>query len=90
MLQRFNYKHNREDQARFFADVIPQIANMPFTIGTFVYHFPESDECYFCGQGDCPIECGWGIYRNVDGKEEYFPAYYAIQKAYGDLNQKKK
>lgn len=85
-----NYKHNREDQARFFADVIPQIANMPFTIGTFVYHFPEIDECYFCGQGDCPIECGWGIYRNVDGKEEYFPAYYAIQKAYGDLNQKKK
>lgn len=85
-----NYKHNREDQAKFFADVIPQIANMDFTIGSFVYHFPESDECYFCGQGDCPIECGWGLYRNVNGVEEFFPAYYAIQKAYGDLNQKRK
>ena len=85
-----NYKHNREDQARFFADTIPQIANMDFTIGTFVYHFPESNECYFCGQGDCPIECGWGLYRNVNGVEEFFPAYYAIQKAYGDLNQTRK
>lgn len=83
-----NYRHSREDQARFFADVIPQMANMSFTIGTFVYHFPESDECYFCGQGDCPIECGWGIYREKD--DTRFPAFYAIQKAYGDLDQKKK
>lgn len=83
-----NYRHNREDQARFFADVIPQMANMNFVIGTFVYHFPETDSCYFCGQGDCPIECGWGIYRESTG--EKFPAYYAIQKAYGELNQKKK
>lgn len=89
-----NYKHNREDQAKFFADSIPQIANLPFTIGTFVYHFPESDECYFCGQGDCPIECGWGLYRRGNPskgiEEEYFPAYYAVQEAYGNLNQKEK
>ena len=83
-----NYRHNREDQARFFADVIPQMANMNFVIGTFVYHFPETDSCYFCGQCDCPIECGWGIYRESTG--EKFPAYYAIQKAYGELNQNKK
>ena len=83
-----NYKHTREDQARFFADVIPQMANMDFVIGTFVYHFPETDSCYFCGQRECPIECAWGIYRESDGMK--FPAYYAIQKAYGELDQKKK
>ena len=83
-----NYRHTREDQAKFFADVIPQMANMDFVIGTFVYHFPETDSCYFCGQSDCPIECGWGIYRESDGMK--FPAYYAIQKAYGELDQKKK
>lgn len=75
------YPHTPEGQAKFYADLIPQIKSLNFCIGAFVYMWNDSEHCYVCGQKDCPVETGWGI---VDGEGARKPAYYAVQKAFAN------
>lgn len=73
------YPHTPEGQAKFYADLIPQLRKLKFCKGAFIYMWNDSERCYVCGQADCPVETGWGI---VDGKGKEKPAYYAVQKAF--------
>lgn len=75
------YKHNPEDQGKFFEDMFKRLYNLDFLCGSFVYCYSDSDACYICGQSDCPVETGWGLV-DLNGKEK--PAYYAVQKAYAE------
>lgn len=77
------YKHNPEDQARFFTDCIARLSKIDFCVGAFVYCYSDSDACYICGQEDCPVETGWGL---VDLNGNPKPAYYAVKDAYAKWN----
>lgn len=79
----YGYDHTPEGQAKFYEDIIPMIEDMDFVIGAFIYCWQDSDDCYVCGQAECPIETKWGII-NYDGTPK--PAYYAVQKAFGDID----
>lgn len=79
----YGYEHTPEGQAKFYADIIPMIEDLDFVIGAFIYCWQDSDDCYVCGQAECPIETKWGII-NYDGTPK--PAYYAVQKAFGDID----
>ncbi len=76
-----DYKHNPDDQARFFTDTIANLKQLDFLCGAIVYCYSDSDACYICGQQDCPIETGWGL---VDLNGEPKPAYYAVQEAFSE------
>lgn len=78
-----DYFHTREGAASFFKDQIPFIARLPFVIGAMVYHISESEECYFCGQSECPNECGWGMWD--PRSKELFPAFYAVRDAFAAI-----
>ena len=79
----YGYDHTPEGQAKFYEDIIPMIEDMDFVIGAFIYCWQDSADCYVCGQAECPIETKWGII-NYDGTPK--PAYYAVQKAFGDID----
>lgn len=79
------YEHTPEGQAKFFADIIPRFyKKMPFLCGEFIYCYADGERCYVCSQEDCPTETKWGLV-DVNGKEK--PAYYAVQKAFGDIKK---
>lgn len=79
------YPHTPDGQAKFFRDIIPRMYNLPFVGGTIVYCYADSEQCYMCGQPDCPTETRWGLV-DVDGKEK--PSYYAVRKAFGRIRGK--
>lgn len=76
-----DYPHTPEGQAEFFSYIIPKIRSLDFVIGSFVYMWDDTGDCYVCGQTDCPVETKWGL---VDNEGNPKPAYYAIQQAYAD------
>lgn len=78
------YEHSPEGQADFYADLIPRIEMLDYVMGAFIYCWDDSDACYVCGQGDCPVETGWGI---VDLNGNPKPAYYAVQEAFGNIDR---
>ncbi len=75
------YTHSPEGQGKFFEDLIPKIRKLDYVVGAVVYCWQDSDDCYVCGQVDCPVETGWGL---VDLNCNPKPAYYAVQKAFAD------
>lgn len=77
----YGFPHTPEGQADFFEYVIPKIASRDYVIGSFIYCWQDSDDCYVCGQEACPVETKWGL---VDGNGNPKPSYYAVQKAFGD------
>ena len=77
----YGYDHTPEGQAEFFEDVIPKIKKLDFVIGTIVYCWSDSGDCYVCGQADCPVETKWGL---VDGEGNPKPAYYAVKDAFSN------
>ncbi len=79
----YGYDHTPEGQAKFYEDIIPKIEKLDFVIGAFIYCWQDSDDCYVCGQAECPIETKWGIIE-YNGTPK--PAYYAIQKAFGEID----
>lgn len=75
------YTHTPQGQADFYADLIPKIMELDYVVGAVIYCWQDSDACYVCGQAECPVETGWGL---VDLNGEPKPAYYAVQKAFGE------
>ncbi len=73
------YPHSPQGQAKFYADLIPQLRSMRFCIGAFIYMWHDSECCYVCGQADCPVETGWGL---LDGQGQPKEAYYAVRDAF--------
>lgn len=77
----YGYEHTPEGQAEFYSNIIPKIRKLDYVIGSFVYMWNDTGDCYVCGQGDCPVETKWGL---VDGEGNPKPAYYAVQQAFAD------
>lgn len=57
---------------------------MDFVIGTIVYCWSDSGDCYVCGQADCPVETKWGLV-DCDGNPK--PSYYAVKEAFSDVKE---
>ncbi|MDR2647301.1 MAG: hypothetical protein LBB67_04155 [Oscillospiraceae bacterium] len=76
------FPHTPEGQAGFYAAIFKYFAKFPYLIGTFVYCYQDSRECYVCGQSDCPTETRWGIV-DMDGREK--PSYYALRDAWKNI-----
>lgn len=77
----YGFPHTPEGQAGFFTYIIPKIRRLDFVIGTVVYCWSDSGDCYVCGQEDCPVETKWGLV-DCDGNPK--PAYYAVKEAFSD------
>ncbi len=76
------YPHTPDGQAKFFRDIIKRLYACDFVIGTIVYCYKDSETCYICGFGDCPVETRWGL---VDMDENPKPSYYAVKEAFGRI-----
>lgn len=79
----YGFEHTAEGQAKFYEYIIPKIENLDYVIGAFVYEWQDNGRCYVCGQNECPVETKWGI---VDYEGNPKPAYYAVQKAFGEID----
>ncbi len=75
------FPHTPEGQAEFFSYIIPKIRNLDFVIGSFIYMWDDTGDCYVCGQEDCPVETKWGL---VDSEGNPKPSYYAVKEAFAD------
>jgi len=73
-----NCPHTPEGQARFYSEVLPRLAKLPFLIGAIIYAWKDGERCYACGQSDCPTETRWGL---VDLQHNEKPSYYAVRDA---------
>ena len=80
----YGFPHTPKGQADFFSYIIPKIRRMDFVIGTIVYCWSDSGNCYVCGQADCPVETKWGL---VDGEGNPKPSYYAVKEAFSDVKE---
>ena len=76
------YPHTPDGQAKFYSHVIPRFARYPYVIGEFIYAWKDAEECYACGQRDCPQETGWGL-LDAQGREK--PSLAAVREEYGKL-----
>ncbi|MBO7318706.1 MAG: hypothetical protein J6V06_01625 [Clostridia bacterium] len=79
----YGFPHTPEGQAEFFSYTLPRIQKLDYVIGSIVYCWADSGDCYVCGQEECPVETKWGL---VDGEGNPKPAYYAVQEAFSDEN----
>jgi len=75
--------HTPEGQARFYSEVLPRLAKLPFLVGMIVYAWKDGERCYACGQSDCPTETRWGL---VDTQHREKPSYYAVRDAFEKIN----
>lgn len=80
----YGFPHTHEGQADFFSYTLPKIQKLDYVIGTIVYCWADSGDCYVCGQEDCPVETKWGL---VDSEGNPKPAYYAVQEAFSDVKE---
>ena len=80
----YGFPHTPEGQANFFSYIIPKLRRMNFVVGTIVYCWSDSGDCYVCGQEECPVETKWGL---VDNEGNPKPAYYAVKKAFSDVKE---
>lgn len=77
----YRFPHTPEGQAEFFSYVIPKVRNLDYVVGSFIYCWEDSGDCYVCGQTDCPVETKWGL---IDGEGNPKPSYYAVKEAFAD------
>ncbi len=75
----YGFEHTPQGQAKFYSDVIPKIMELDYVIGSFIYCWHDSGDCYVCGQAECPVETKWGL---VDGEGNPKPSYYAVKQAF--------
>ena len=80
----YGFPHTPKGQGDFFSYIIPKIRRMDFVIGTIVYCWSDSGNCYVCGQTECPVETKWGL---VDGEGNPKPSYYAVKEAFSDVKE---
>ena len=80
----YGFKHTPEGQAEFFRYTLPKIQKLDYVIGSIIYCWADSGDCYVCGQADCPVETKWGL---VDGEGNPKPAYYAVKEAFSDVKE---
>ncbi len=80
----YDFPHTPEGQAEFFSYIIPKIMSLDFVIGSFVYCWHDSGDCYVCGQAECPVETKWGL---VDGEGNPKPSFYAVKEAFSEAQQ---
>jgi len=76
--------HTPEEQARYVGECLPVFAEHPDVIGNFFFRWSDTDQCWQCGEADCPAECAWGC---VDCGQKPKPAYYALKDGIGKLKQ---
>ena len=72
------YPHTPQGQADFYTKIIPDLQNISYIAGLFIYSYYDAPICYHCGSSTCPIETGWGL---VDSNGEANPSYYAVKEA---------
>lgn len=77
----YDFEHTPEGQAEFFSYIIPKIMDLDFVIGSFIYCWHDSGDCYVCGQAECPVETKWGL---VDGNGKPKLSYYAVKEAFSE------
>jgi hypothetical protein len=77
----YGFPHTPEGQAEFFSYVIPKVRDLDYVVGSFIYCWEDSGDCYVCGQTDCPVETKWGL---IDGEGNPKPSYYAVKEAFAD------
>ena len=77
----YGFAHTPEGQADFFSYIIPKLRDLDYVIGTIVYCWSDSGDCYVCGQEECPVETKWGL---VDSEGNPKPSYYAVKDAFSD------
>ncbi len=77
----YGFPHTPEGQAEFFSYIIPKIRDLDYVVGSFIYCWEDSGDCYVCGQTDCPVETKWGL---IDGEGNPKPSYYAVKEAFAD------
>lgn len=77
----YGFPHTPEGQADFYSYIIPKIRDLDYVVGSFIYCWEDSGDCYVCGQTDCPVETKWGL---VDGEGNPKPSYYAVKEAFAD------
>jgi len=68
--------HTPEEQARYIRECLPIFAEHPDVIGNFFFRWSDTDQCWQCGEADCPAECAWGC---VDSAQKPKPAYHALK-----------
>ncbi len=78
------YSHTPQGQADFYRDILPRLYRMKYLCAAFIYCYADSNQCYICGQDDCPTETRWGLV-DCGGKEK--PSYFAVKKAFGAMGE---
>ncbi len=75
---RFSWRgsHTPEVQAQFIEESYKCFARKPFLLGATYYCWQDHEECWQCGQRDCPIETAWGL---LDRECRPKPSYYALK-----------
>ena len=68
--------HTPEEQARYVRLCQEIFAAHPAVIGNFFFRWSDTDQCWQCGEADCPAECAWGC---VDAQQNPKPAYFALK-----------
>ena len=68
--------HTPEEQSRYVSECLPIFADHPDVIGNFFFRWSDTDQCWQCGEADCPAECAWGC---VDCEQKPKPAYHALK-----------
>ncbi|MFO7958236.1 MAG: hypothetical protein R6X33_14210 [Candidatus Brocadiia bacterium] len=69
--------HNPDGQAAFVRQTFDVFAERrDKLLGLFFYRWEDQDECWQCGDPDCPAETAWGL---VDREGAPKPAYHAFK-----------
>lgn len=71
--------HDEEGQARFYEELLPALMANPHLGGAVIYCMRDSDDCFYCGEPDCPCETAWGLIR-MDGSKK--PAFETVKRCF--------
>jgi len=72
-----------QEQAEYFAKVMPVLLEEPYLAGMMVYCYRDTSLCYFCRLEGCPEEISYGL-TDIEGNPK--PACDVIQKVIADYN----
>jgi len=72
-------EHSEELQAEYIKACEEIFIAHPHCIGNLFFQWQDQENCWQCGEPDCPSECGWGCIR-TDGTPK--AGYYALVEIY--------